>query len=199
MTPVVMERMDMRYLRIYGYVLLLLLAISVANTEASTAKTQELNRKLSEISSLQHIIQEKIDTAKATRDQLQEQIDKLAGEIHQRCDKENIVSYRTAIRSSRIYYNIKLIRQLSGYTDQLTRRITYFQSGKEMLIFLNQQVRDDLRLIRTLNDMQIDKLIYRINEVIEEYIPETEKHIISFETISWRSGEMIWNEIIMKN
>ena len=189
----------MRYLRIYGYVLLLLLAISVANTEASTAKTQELNRKLSEISSLQHIIQEKIDTAKATRDQLQEQIDKLAGEIHQRCDKENIVSYRTAIRSSRIYYNIKLIRQLSGYTDQLTRRITYFQSGKEMLIFLNQQVRDDLRLIRTLNDMQIDKLIYRINEVIEEYIPETEKHIISFETISWRSGEMIWNEIIMKN
>jgi hypothetical protein len=68
-----------------------------------------------------------------------------------------------------------------------------------MLVFLNQQIRDDLRLIQTLNDMQIDKLIYRINEVLDEYIPETNKHIISFEAISWRSGEMVWNEIIMKD
>lgn len=189
----------MRYRRIYGVVFLMLLAINTANAEASTAKIQELNRKISEISSLQHNLQEKIATAKATRDQLQKQIDKLAGEIHQRRDKENIVSYRTAIKTSRINYNIKLIRQLSGYSDQLTRRITYFQSGIEMLVFLNQQIRDDLRLIQTLNDMQIDKLIYRINEVLDEYIPETNKHIISFEAISWRSGEMVWNEIIMKD
>lgn len=189
----------MRYRRIYGYLVFMLLAIIAANSEASTAKTEELNRKLSEISSLQHILQEKIAAARATHDQLQKQIDKLAGEIHQRCDKESIVSYQTAIKSSRINYNIKLIRQLSEYTDQLTRRITYFQSGKEMLVFLDQQIRDDLRLIQTLNDMQIDKLIYRINEVLDEYIPETKKHIISLEAISWRSGEMIWNEIIMKD
>lgn len=177
----------------------MLLVISAADTEASTIKTQELNRKISEISSLQHTLQEKIATAMATRDQLQKQIDKLTGEIHQRRDKENIVSYQTAIDHSRIDYNIKLIRQLTGYTDQLTRRITYFQSGNEMLAFLTLQIRDDLRLIRTLNDMQIDKLIYRINEVLDEYIPETQKHIISLEAISWRSGEMIWNEIIMKD
>ena len=187
------------YLKICGYVCLMLLTIGTANTEASTAKIQELNRKISEISSLQHNLQEKIATANATRDQLQKQIDKLAGEIHQRRDKENIVSYRTAIQSSRINYNIKLIRQLSGYSDQLTRRITYFQSGTEMLFFLNQQIRDDLRLIQTLNDMEIDKLIYRINEALDEYIPETKKHIISFDAICWRSGEMIWNQIIMKD
>ena len=187
----------MMVLKICGYVCLMLLTISAANTEANTAKTQELNRKLSEISSLQYIIEEKIATAKATHEQLQNQIDKLAGEIHQWRDKENIESYQTAIQFARINYNIELIRQLSGYTDELTRRITYFQSGKEMLVFLNQQIRDDLRLIQTLNDMQVDKLIHRINEVLDEYIPETEKHIISLEAISWRSGEMIWNEMIM--
>jgi uncharacterized coiled-coil DUF342 family protein len=191
--------MNMKYRRICGLVFLMLLAISTVSAEASTAKNNELNRKISEISSLHHNLQEKIAAARATRDQLQKQIDKLVGEIHQRRDKENIVSYRTAIQSSRINYNIKLIRQLSGYSDQLTRRITYFQSGTEMLVFLNQQIRDDLRLIQTLNDMQIDKLIYRINEVLDEYIPETNKHIISFEAISWRSSEMIWNEIIMKD
>jgi len=175
----------------------MLLAIIAADAEASDAKTQELNRKLSEISDLQHILQEKIATAAATRDQLQKLIGKLAGEIHQRRDEENIVSYREAIYSSRIKYNIKLIRQLTGYTDQLTRRITYFQSGNEMLASLTQQIRDDLRLIRTLNDMQIDKLVYRINEVLNEYVPETKKHIFSLEAISWRSSEMIWNEIIM--
>ncbi|MGD8523342.1 MAG: hypothetical protein PVF56_19500 [Desulfobacterales bacterium] len=189
----------MRYRRIYGYLVFILLAIIASNTEASTAKTQELNRKLSEISSLQQIIQEKIATARATHDQLQKQIDKLTGEIHQRCGKENIVSYREAINSSRINYNIKLISQLAGYIDQLTLRITYFQSGNEMLAFLNQQILDDLRLIRTLNDMQIDRLIHRINEVLDEYVPETKKHIVSLETISWPSSEMIWNEIIMKD
>ena len=187
----------MGYRRIYGYLVFMLLAIIASNTEASTAKTQELNRKLSEILSLQQIIQEKIATARSAHDQLQKQIDKLTGEIHLRCDKENIVSYRDAINSSRINYNIKLISQLAGYIDQLTRRITYFQSGNEMLVFLNQQIRDDLRLIRTLNDMQIDRLICRINEVLDEYVPETKKHIISLETISWPSSEMIWNKIII--
>ena len=185
--------------KIGGYVFLMLLAIGAADTDASSAKTQELNHKISEISALQHTLQEMIATATATRDRLQEHVNELKGEIDQQRNKENIVSYRAAIRSSRINYNIKLIRRLTGYTDQLNRRITYFQSGNEMLVFLNQQIRDDLRLIRTLNDMQIDKLIYRINEVLAEYVPETKKHIISLEEISWRSGEMIWNEIIDKN
>ena len=187
----------MRYRRIYGYLVFMLLAFIASNTEAGTAKTQELNHKLYEISSLQQIIQEKIATARKTHDELQKQIDKLTEEIDQRCNNEKIVSYREAINSSRINYNIKLISQLAGYIDQLTRRITYFQSGNEMLAFLSQQIRDDLRLIRTLNDMQIDRLIYRINEVLDEYIPETKKHIISLETISWPSREMIWNRIIM--
>jgi uncharacterized coiled-coil DUF342 family protein len=176
----------------------MLLAIGTADTEASTAKTQELNHKISEISALQHTLQEMIASATATRDQLDKQINELKGEIDQRRVKGKILSYQTAMRSSRINYNIKLISRLTGYIDQLNRRITYFQSGNEMLVFLNQQIRDDLRLIQTLNDMQIDKLIYRIDEVLAEYVPETKKHIISLEDISWPSGEMIWNEIIDK-
>ena len=187
----------MRYRGIYGYLVFMLLAIIAADAKASSTKTQELNRKLSEISDLQHVLQEKIATASATRNQLQELISKLAVEIHQRREEENVVSYREALNSSRIHYNIELIRQLTGYTDQLARRITYLQSGNEMLASLAQQIRDDLRLIQTLNDMRIDKLLYRINEVLNEYVAETKKHIFSLESVSWRSSEVIWNEITM--
>ncbi len=189
----------MRYGRIHRHMLsMLLLVFSVAIADAGTPKTVELNSKVSEISSLQHILEEKIDIAAATRDQLQEQVNELAAEIHQLCNDDTNMSYQAAIKSPRINYNLKLIGQLSGYIERLNKRISYFQIGNEMLAFLLQQIRDDLRLIRTLNDMQVDKLIYRVNDVLDDYLPETKKHLISLEGLQWQSSEMIWNEIIKK-
>ena len=37
---------------------------------------------------------------------------------------------------------------------------------------------------------------FRLNEVLDEYIPETKKYIIRVENIPWRSPENIWNEKI---
>ena len=190
----------MKYREAYWCVLSFILLLGVIHgADASTLKTIDLKRKITEISTLQHILEEKIAIAVETRDQLQKQTHQLAKEIRRVRDQQNIRSYQAAVNHQRIDYNIKLIHQLSEYIKRLNKRIQYFRTGIEMLAFLLQQIRDDLQLIRILDDMQIDKLIYRVNEVLDEYIPDTKKHIINVENIPWRSPENIWNEIIKKD
>jgi phenylalanyl-tRNA synthetase alpha subunit len=163
---------------------------------ASDPKSLELNRKLSEISALQHGLSDRIAVAVKMRDQFQKQVDELTNEILRIRDNRELKSYQAAVKHPRIRYNIKLIHQLAVYTHRLNKRMTYFESGNETLTFLHQQVVDDLQLIRTLNDMEVDELINKINTVLDEYFPETKKNIITVENIQASNPEKIWIEIM---
>ena len=181
-----------------AYTILLTVMILICSTDvegASSPKTVELNRKLSEMSSLQISISNRIAVAQKARNKLQKQIDELVSEINQIQDRQHIKSYHAAMKFPRIHYNIELIRQLSAYVDQLNERMMYFHSGNETLIYLHQQVSDDLKLIRTLNDMEVDQLIHKINNVLDEYIPETEAYLITVENIRGDSYEKIWEKV----
>ncbi len=175
---------------------LIILIFTITVEGASDPKTLELNRKLSEISALQHGLSDRIAVAVKMRDQLQKQIDELTKEILRIRDNRQLKSYQSATKHPRIRYNIKLIHQLSVYVHRLDKRMTYFESGNETLTFLHQQVVDDLQLIRTLNDMQVDELINKINTVLDEYFPETKKNIITVENIQAGNPEKIWMEFI---
>jgi len=50
-------------------------------------------------------------------------------------------------------------------------------------------------LIKTLNDLETDKLIAQINSVLDEYIPEIDKPMFDVEGISLEDTEKIWNEL----
>jgi chromosome segregation ATPase len=163
---------------------------------ASSPKTPELNRKISEISALQNRLSDRIAVALKTRDQLQNQIAELAKEINRIRDHRQIKSYHAAVKHPRINYNIELIRTLRVYIDRLNARLRYFRNGNETLTFLHQQVIDDLQLIQTLNDMEVDRLIHKINYVLDEYIPEIKNHLITVENIQGDSSEKIWDAII---
>ena len=162
---------------------------------ASDPKTLELNRKISEISDLQNGLSNRIAIAVKMRDKLQKLIDELTKEILRIRENRQLTSYQAAANYPRIYYNIKLIHQLSVYTHRFNKRVAYFENGNETLTSLHQQVVDDLQLIRTLNDMEVNKLINKINTVLDEYIPETRNDIITVENIPERNLEKIWNEI----
>jgi hypothetical protein len=166
---------------------------------ASSPKAMELKRKITEMSSLQRVVEGQIDMSVKTRDQLQKQIDELANEINREILRLKINSYTAAERIPRIKYNIKLIQQLLAYIDRLDQREQYFRIGDETLEYLNQQVNDDLKLIRTLDDMQVDELIDRINTILDEYIPETQRPLFSMDNIQRRPEEEIWGGIVKNN
>jgi hypothetical protein len=163
---------------------------------ASEHKTTELNRKMAEISSVQQSLSQKISRAMQKKEQLKQKVVELETEIKQEKEHLQIESYLKAIRVPRIELNLKLIRLLFGYTTGLNEKIRYFQYGYQTLDFLRQQTQDDLLMIKTLNDMEIDKLIAQINSVLDEFIPELSKPIFDTNDIPSKDTETIWNEII---
>ena len=163
---------------------------------ASEQKTTELNRKMAEISSLQQGLSKKIALVMQKQEQLRQKVDELEKEIKLEKVQLQTESYLKAIRNPRIEFNLKLIQMLFGYITGLTDKISHFQNGYETLDFFQQQAQDDLLMIKTLNDMEIDELIAQINSVLEEFIPELDKPAFDTNDIPSKDTEKIWNEII---
>ena len=167
--------------------------------DANGLKTTELNRKMSEISSLQQNLTGKIAQAVEKKDQLEQKALELKNEIQALKRQFKIASYQLAIQNARIDYNLKLIQLLFGYIWRLNEKIEYFKNGQETLTFFFQQAEDDLLMIKTLNDLETDKLIGQINETLDEYIPETGKPMFDVNDVPLKDTEKIWNEIIHPN
>ena len=166
---------------------------------ASGHKTSELNQKMTEISSLQNSLNEKIALAVKKKDQLSQKSEALKKEIKEQNAQLNLESYQVAVQNPRIDYNLKLIQLLLGYISRLNEKIEYFKNGHEMLTFFFQQAQDDLLMIKTLNDLEIDKLVAQINEVLDEYIPETGLPMFDVNDVPLKETEQIWKEIIKTN
>jgi len=167
--------------------------------DAYCLKTTELNRKMSEISSLQHNLAAKITLAAEKRNHMEQKIIELQSEIKAQNKQFSIHSYRMAVQNPRIEYNLKLIQLLLGYITRLNERIEYFENGNETLTYFFQQAQDDLMMIKTLNDLETDKLIGQINEILDEYIPETGKPMFDANDVPLKDLEKIWNEMAKTN
>ena len=162
---------------------------------ATAYKTAELNRKMTEITSLQHSLSGKIELAMEKRKQLEQKTEALKEEIKQEKTQLQIESYKKAVLTPRIDYNLKLIQLLLGYVASLDEKIKYFQNGHETLDYYFQQAQDDLLMIKTLNDLEVEKLIAQINSVLDEYTPETSKPLFDADGVPLKNTEQIWNEI----
>jgi prefoldin subunit 5 len=196
----ILSRSDMQKILVFMVTIgLLLLANAAVVAGASHPKVEELNRKITEMASLQRSVTNQIDIAVQTREQLQKQIDELVNEINQEMVSRRIDAYPAAEKIARVKYNIKLVQLLSAYIDRLNQREQYFRIGNDTLEHLQQQVNDDLQLLRTLNHMQVDELIHEINMVLDEYIPQTQKATFTVEDIRRKPPEKIWSEIVEKN
>jgi hypothetical protein len=163
---------------------------------ATGYKATELNRKMAEISSLQHRLSEKIALATDKKQQLEAKAEDLKNEIKHKNQQLEIASYHKAIMVPRIEYNLRLIQLLNGYTARLTEKIIYFQNGYDTLDFYLQQAQDDLLMIKTLNDLEVDKLIAQINSALDEYTPETTRPLFDVDGVPLKDTEEIWNEIV---
>ena len=185
-----------KYLICSGLAVLMIHLLLCGPNYASEYKTTELNRKMAEISSLQQSLTQKISQVVQKQEQLKQKMDELEKEIKQEIEQLQIESYLKAIRNPRIEFNLKLIQLLFGYITGLSEKISYFQNGYQTLDFFHQQVEDDLLMIKTLNDMEIDSLIAQINSVLDEFIPELSRPIFDTNDIPLTDTEKIWNEII---
>ena len=176
---------------------ILALLISFKPLSAESLKTEALEKKIYEISSLRAKIVDKIDQAVEMRIRLERHLAELQEEIRSERTRLGIYSHSEALQNLRIRYNLNLIQILQAYELRLNERIVYFQNGNEHLKFFAQQIKDDMAIISTLKDMEIDKLIDRINRVLDELVPETKKPVFNVSDIRMLPIECIWDEITM--
>lgn len=168
-------------------------------SHAERIKKSALEQKIFEISSLKAKVIDKIDQAIEMRTGLQQQLNELHDEIRTEQIRSRIDSRQEALQNLRIRCNLYLIQQLKAYLNRLDERISYFQTGKAQLKFFIRQIKDDIAIIHTLKDMEIERLLARIDRVLDEFSPETKKQIFNAADIRRTPIERIWDEISMES
>ena len=186
--------------RIFGNCILTLLVSSILSSPAAadSRKTVALEQKIIEISALRAKIIDKIDQGIEMRIFLQQQLNELGDEIQVERNRFGINDHQVPLENLRINYNLNLIQHLQAYIDQLNKRIAYFQTGNVRLKFYLHQINDDIAIINTLKDMEIENLIDRIDTVLDEFIPEIQKQIFNAFDMRLMPTDRVWNELISK-
>lgn len=182
--------------RIYkeGLVLIILLLIP-GTLLANNVKTSTLRSKMAEISLLRQKVIERNVQASELCEQLKQRIKELEKEIKGEGKGMTITSFQEAIRNPRIDYNIKLIQKILSYTSRLKEKIQFFTIASEELAFVHQLAEDDLRILATLDDMKIEKVIDEIDKITGKYESEAARLIIDSNGIL-NPPEEIWARIM---
>jgi hypothetical protein len=183
-----------KYVIVYCAVMILSF-LGLGSVQATGNKSTDLKLKMTEINTLQQSLTGKITLAMEKKEHLEQKNQELKSEVREQNEQFKIKTYQNAIMNSRIDYNLKLIQLLLGYIARLDDKIVYFKTGHATLNFFFQQAQDDLLMIKTLNDLEIDKLIAQINDVLDEYIPQTSKPMFDANDVPLKDTEQIWKEI----
>ncbi len=188
----------MRKYLIFSCAAMIISLLGLGSVAATGDKSTDLKLKMTEISTLQQSLTDKIAQAMEKKDQLEQKTQELRSEVQDQKEQFKIKTYQNAITHARIDYDLKLIQLLLGYIDRLNNKIECFKTGQDMLNFYFLQAQDDLLMIKTLNDLEIDKLIAQINEVLDEYTRQTSKPMFDVNEVPLKDTRQIWQEIVKK-
>jgi hypothetical protein len=179
----------------WGVFLIILLLLS-GNILANNFKLSDLTNKMAEISSLRDkVIQRQAQASKLIK-QLSQTMVELKEEIKGEKRKLTTTSCQDAIRNPRVENNIKLIQKILVYTSKLNEKVQYLDIASEELAFLYQQAEDDLKILETLSDMKIEKLMGQIDKISDKYRSEANRLLIDSDGIVLTPPEEIWESTI---
>ena len=168
-------------------------------SRASDLGADEFKQKINALKNLQESVTDRIDTALAVRADLAARGREFAGEINDVLRHHRYGSYEDAVRNPRVYYNLKLIQMVSGYTGALDEKIVFFKDSLEQIRFLYRQVEDELRMMQALGALENGGLLDRANRLLNEYQAEMKKDLIVSARISFRPCDSIWRDIVDKS
>ena len=177
---------------------LIFLTTVMIGSAAANTKEYELQQKMADISLLKNQLTNQKSKVIDLREKLYSQKDELINEIFSETKRLRIKSFKSTHRSTRIRYNLELIRELEAYINSFNDKIRYYEIGSDKLSYLHNQADDELRIVQTLSDMKIDALFSQIELVLEQYMPEAHSIIINPDDFVLESQEDIWVKLSKK-
>lgn len=181
--------------KLFTAVCLLVIFFSSIDASANT-KSEELQRKIADIGLLTEQLGDRRQQAEIVLASLESQRNELVAEVRLLQKSLNFKSYDQAEKVDRARYNVALLRTITAYMDKITYKIKVYKTGKDKLTYLQQLAEDDIKMIRTLNDFEIDALTTQISLVINQYLREA--HIIQIDpkNIQLADPKVIWESVV---
>jgi hypothetical protein len=164
---------------------------------SETSKTAALRNQMTDIAELDDILGDIIDQLTAVQTKLLLQLDELAEEIGKYRNDFKLNSYQKALEHPRIVYNLQLIQQLVGYNERIEAKILYFRNGQETLTYYLSQAEDDLQMLNTLKDGDVDDLITKVNTALNELRPVARMPVLTLESVVSEPTEALWNDLLL--
>ncbi|MBN1325429.1 hypothetical protein JW977_00395 [Candidatus Falkowbacteria bacterium] len=158
-------------------------------------KENKLDKKVKELSNLRMQLFRKQGEVKQLQAVYQNDINGLVREIKSEQQANHIYTYEQAKAHPRINYDLSLIQRKKAYIIKLSETEIKLQHGTYELEYLERQTIDDLRLVKTLKNEEVENLIDNINEIIDKYMPESGKLVINIDQSSLETPEKIWNDL----
>jgi len=163
---------------------------------AEDSKSQDLNRVLVDIKAAAKMINQRTALAEEVRQKLAQQADELKAEIHlERC-RVTVASLPQARQISRIDYNLRLVQRLLGYIDRLDHRIDFFRSAVHTLEFYRRQIRDDMLMLKTLNDVDTASLMRQLGADLDHFKNQASQPLLTASSSGLRPIETIWGDVL---
>jgi hypothetical protein len=162
------------------------------------AEADELRQKIADIGLLKEQLTDRIQQAEGVLAALLAQQRNLVDEVRLLQKSYDMKSYEQVKNFDRARYNIELLRSLTAYADAFAQKIQFYHSGFDKLTYLRQSAEDDIKMIQTMNNFEIDALTTQISLVINTYLREAHVIQIDPEKIELPSSESVWKKIIQK-
>ena len=169
------------------------LLVGAADSLAAT-KTDLLKDKLAAMETLRGQIGLKLIEASAIRNRLQGAIDPLMQETKTLIKQHRLTEFPQTGAYPQIKYGLKTLAYLQGYFQAIQQAIAHFRQVDHELQYLIQQVRDDLRIISTLNDFTIDSLIAKIDRSLN-FPNAHQPHLLEAQRLKPPAPEALFNAI----
>lgn len=178
-----------------GISLVLAAVLLVPALAWANPKVETLKQKIADINLLHQQLSDRSRQVQSARDALMTQKQELTNEIAVLMKSDDISSYRQAENNLRIHYNLSLLGILEAYMQTLETKLRLYQTGCDKLSYLSVLADDDIKMITTLNDLEIDALTTQISLVINRYLPEA--HVIQIDPVRIEPvpPEQVWKRL----
>ena len=161
------------------YILSLYLFISYNFVFANNDINNILRKKLSDITSAQEIITEKINLSVKIKDNLINNQKKIIQEITDKKQCLNINNFKTADQFPVIQFDLTLIKLLRAYIAQLSQKIILLKNCNTQLDFLYNLAEDSLIINKTIKKIKLNELILKIDKTLKTHKSLIEKEILT--------------------
>ena len=154
-----------------------------------------LEQKKNDISALLETLNQKRMLAEGIRTQLRSHIEELTNEIASEQERRSIKTYKQASEHPRIEFDLKLLQRLFLYTDSLDAKIAYLKIAENELAYWRMLADDDLKIFRTMSDMDIVNLLAGVGGVLKTHRSKSGEKLIDLHDTKVRTPEEIWDTV----